>query len=902
MRRIPISVPPPRAALLAITLVLSLPSLLPAADASGVVSGTVVDAQAKGALPGAPVQIEGTNLEGVSDRKGFFRIVGVPEGEHMLVVSYLGFESGRVPVRVATGTASVLEVQLRLKGYQENVIVQAPLLEGQAKALNQQQNAAGIVNVVSSDQIGAFPDPNAAEAVQRVPGISIERDQGEGRYVLVRGTEARLNSMTINGERIPSPEGDIRSVALDVIPADLLESIEIAKTLTPDMDADAIGGTVNLVTAQAPERPRLYISAGGGYNSISEGGIGRGSALFAQRFADKKVGIVLSGSYLRTDRGSHNFEAAYKDGSLADLDERHYTVNRERWGLNGALDVRTGDGGQLVVRGIYNDYSDHEYRRRVRERVGNSRLERELKDRLETQKIAALSLSGRNFLSPAWSLDYAASWAHAEENQPEGFYSVFRQSKVSFAPNVSAGSIDPDDIQANPLNEDVSKYTLNQQSTQIKFTEDRDYVGSVNLARAFVGDGLRGLLKVGAKYRDKAKSRNDTTTIFKPTGNVFLADYTDPAFSPETTIIDGRYPMGPFISPAQGRSLVSTWGAGAPDPSTDAADYDAGEKVAAGYALARLDLGDKLLLLPGVRVERTQVDYTANRILYDAKGNYVSTSPLSGSSSYTTVLPGLNLRLRPDAVSNLRAAVTRSLARPNYYDLAPYEVVLQQELSIERGNPDLRSTTSWNFDLMYERFLPSVGVFSVGGFHKRLTDYIYFFTAKEAVGSDTLETRQPRNGDAATLSGIEVALQDRLRFLPAPFDGLGFYGNYTFADSHAEFPGRVGDKASLPGQSRHLGNVALTYEKGGFSGRVALNFHGKYISEVGETAANDVYYDNHRQLDLAASQRVSGGLRLYVEVNNLTNEPLRYYEGVPDRPVQEEYYRWWGMVGLKWDF
>ncbi len=892
---------PRRAALVASVLLVPLALPAPVRASDGLVTGVVVDDRAGGALPGAVVRVEGTSLEAVTDAKGRFRLAGLPEGESRIGVSYLGFEPASQAIRVANGDTPQVEVRLRLRGFAENITVEAPILEGQARALNQQQSSTRVVNVVSADQIGAFPDPNAAEAVQRVPGVSIERDQGEGRYVLVRGTEARLNSMTINGERIPSPEGDIRSVALDVIPADLLESIEVSKTLTPDMDADAIGGAVNLVTAQAPERPRAFVSAGGGYNDISEGRIGRGSALLARRFADQKAGLVLSGSYLKTDRGSHNFEPAYEDGRLVDLDNRHYTVDRERWGLNGAFDVRTPDGGQLVLRGIYSDYSDHEYRRRLRNRVGNSRLERELKDRLETQMISSVQLSGRNFLSPAWSVEYAASWAHAEENQPEGFYTVFRQSKVSFTPNVTPDSIDPDDIRANPLNEDVAKYTLNQQSTQVKFTEDRDWVASVNLSRAFVADGRGGLLKIGAKYRDKAKSRNDTTTIFKPSGNVFLTSYTDPGFPPDTTIIDGRYVMGPFVSPQQGRDLIRTWGAGAADPSADAADYDAAEKVAAGYALARLELGS-VMLLPGVRVEHTSVDYTANRLLYDGKGNYVSTSPLDGASSYTTVLPGVNLRWRPDASSNVRLAVTRSLARPNYYDLAPYEIRLPQELTIERGNAALAPTTSWNFDVLYERFLPSVGVVSGGVFHKRLTDYIYFFTSREAVGDDRYDVTEPRNGDAATLTGFEVALQNRFSFLPSPLDGLGFYGNYTYSSSRAEFPDRLGEEATLPGQSKHVGNVALTYEKAGFSGRVALNFHGRYVSEVGATAATDVYYDDHAQLDVAASQRVVSGLRLYVEVNNLTNEPLRYYEGAANRPIQEEYYKWWGTFGLKWDF
>jgi TonB-dependent receptor len=892
---------PWRGALVASALLVAFAPALHAADAHGVVAGTVTDAQAGRALPGAPVRIEGTELESVTDLQGRFRIAGVPDGEHTLTVAYLGFEAARQPVSVVNGTPTTVEVRLRLRGFAETVTVQAPILEGQARALNQQQNSVRVVNVVSANQMRAFPDPNAAEVLQRVPGISIERDQGEGRYVLVRGTEARLNSMMVNGERIPSPEGDIRSVALDVIPADLLESIEVSKTLTPDMDADAVGGAVNLVTSQAPDRPRAFLSAAGGYNSISEGGIGRATGSWAQRFAEGKTGLVLSGSYMKTNRGSHNFEAVYDEGDLDELQNRHYTVDRERWGLNAALDFRLDDGGQIVFRGLYNDYSDHEYRRRLRERVGNSRIERELKDRLETQRIASVSAAGNHFLSGGWALDYTASFAHAEEKEPEAFYTIFRQSKVVFAPNVSPTSIDPDNIRANPLNEDFSKFTLNSQSSDDNFTSDRDWVGALNLSRAFLSDSASGLFKLGAKYRNKGKQRDNATTVYSPSGTFLLNDYADSGFDPATTIIDGRYVMGPFVDPSQGRSLIRGF-EGERDPEANAANYDATEQVAAGYAMAQLSFGDRLTLVPGVRVEWTDVDYTGYRVEYDDGGDYVGTTPQDGTNSYATWLPGVNLRYRPDSSSNVRAAVTRSLARPNYFDLTPYQLVLDEDLAIERGNPNLRATTSWNFDLLYERFLPSVGVVSAGVFHKRLNDYIYFFTEKQDISGDIYHVREPRNGDAATLTGLEVALQDRLSFLPSPFDGLGLYANYTFSHSEAQFPGREGSKASLPGQSKHVGNLALIYEKGGFSGRVALNFHGKYISEVGETEAGDIYYDNHAQLDLAASQRITKGLRLFAEVNNLTNEPLRYYEGVADRPIQEEYYRWWGTFGVKWDF
>jgi TonB-dependent receptor len=887
--------------LLTLLLVLGVAGV---AGAQGTIVGQVTDAQVGNALPGAQVRVVGTRLEAIADRQGLYRIPRVPPGEHTLEAAHLGFDTGTATVTVVAGSAATARFALKLAGFEEEVVVTAPILEGQAKALSQQQNAVNIINVVSADQIGAFPDPNAAEAVQRVPGVTIERDQGEGRYVLVRGTEARLNSMMINGERIPSPEGDIRSVALDVIPADLLESIEVSKALTPDMDADAIGGAVNLVTAQAPEKPRLFVSGAGGYNHIgSGGGLERFNATWARRFAERRAGLVLSGSYLNTDRGSENFEVSYDGGALDDLQNRHYTVNRERWGLNGAFDYRLADNGLLYLRGIYNNFADQEYRRRLRNRVGNDRLERELKDRLETQEIASVSAGGRHFFGYGlWSLDYSASWSYGNEDEPDAVYTTFRQSKVQFAPNVTPDFIDPDNIQANPLNEDVSKYKLNEQSVDTNFTSDRDLVGAFNVKRLFGSGGTNGFVKLGAKYRDKHKMRDNRTVVYEPAGDVFLSDYADPGFSPTTRILDGRYTMGPFIAAGTARSLLPGFG-GELDPEADLADYDAKEKVAAGYAMAEINLGDDLMILPGVRYEHTELDYTGYEVLFDANGDYESTQPLTGTRSYGDWLPNLQLRYRvANGRGNVRAAFTRTLARPNYYDLVPYELVLDEDLEIEKGNSTLAPTRSWNFDLLYEHFLPSVGVVSAGFFRKRLDDYIYLFTLQEPRNGDLYRVRQPLNGDKATLTGFELALQNRLSFLPSPLDGLGFYGNYTYSDSEAQFPDRQGEKASLPGQSKHVGNVALTYEKGGFSGRVALNFHGKFLSEVGETPAGDIYYDNHAQLDVAASQRVAGGLRLFLELNNLTNEPLRYYEGSVDRPIQEEYYSWWGAFGLKWDF
>ncbi|HQX81692.1 MAG TPA: carboxypeptidase-like regulatory domain-containing protein, partial [Vicinamibacterales bacterium] len=232
------------------------------AASTGTVTGRVVDAARGEALPGARVQLQGSAVSTATDRQGAFRLTGVPLGNQTLLVTYLGRRDGTQAVTVTATAAVVIEIKLEQDyAYSETVTVAGESIqEGQARALNQQRTALNITNVVAADQIGSFPDPNAAEAASRIPGVSIARDQGEGRYVLVRGTEARLNSMQIDGERIPAPEGGARQVALDAIPADQLQSIEVSKAVTPDMDADSIGGAVNLITRQAANKPTMLAS------------------------------------------------------------------------------------------------------------------------------------------------------------------------------------------------------------------------------------------------------------------------------------------------------------------------------------------------------------------------------------------------------------------------------------------------------------------------------------------------------------------------------------------------------------------------------------------------------------------------------------------------------------------
>lgn len=877
------------------------------AQGTGVVSGRVTDAATGAPLAGADVTLDGTAFTTAADRTGGFRLVGVPAGEYSLLVLYLGHAEQRAAVTVTAGQTLTVDIQLASASFSELVQVTGePIGEGQARALNQQRTALNITNVVAADQIGSFPDPNAAEAASRIPGVSIARDQGEGRYVLVRGTESRLNAMMIDGERIPSPEGDTRSVALDAVPADQLQAIEVSKAVTPDMDADSIGGAVNLITRQAVDRPTMLFSLGTGYNALQDDyGQQQAAGTVGRRFAGGRAGFMLGGSASALDRGSENFEAEYDDGFLDVLELRDYIVNRERYGVNGALDVRASDTTQFVVRGIFNRFRDYEVNNRKTYDVGGSRIERIMKNRQQNQTIQSLSGTGQHLFGDM-TVDYRASWGRSREEQPNRLDTEFRQSRVQFAPNVTPTSIDPDNIQANPLNEDPDAQVLNAWIAEPFETSDRDLTASLNVRIPIGSTGdYAGFLKAGAKVRDKRKEQAADVVEYEPDGDIPFSQLRSDFDGTRFLRFHGAgYVLGPGgIDADRSRALWRGLPASAAefDHESDAEDYAAEERVVAGYVMAELFLGQRLLVLPGLRYESTRVDYDGFEVLYNDDGDYEATRPLSGGDTNGFFLPGLHLRYSLSPSTNLRAAYTRTLARPNYVDLVPYQLVIQEDREIERGNPTLRPTTSNNIDLLAEHYFESVGLLSGGVFYKRLNDYIYPFRLREAAFGDVYEITQPLNGEAATLWGVELAYQQQLRFLPAPFDGLGVYANYTWTDSDATFDDRAED-ATLPGQSKHLGNLSLWYEKRGFSAKASWNFHGSYLEEVGSDPSEDVFYDNHTQLDVNLSQRLTRSIRVYADFLNLTNAPLRYYIGTTTRPIQEEYYRWWAMFGVKMNF
>src|SRR6478752_535111 len=384
-------------------------------------------------LPGATVVMDGSTIKAISDKTGTATFYKIPQGKHQLSVSYIGYTEHNSDIIV---DKTIVELKITLAaGTQElkEDVVLGDRLKGQAKALSQQKNSDNITNIISADQVGRFPDANIGDAIKRVPGITMQNDQGEARNIVVRGMGPEFNSVSVNGERVPSAEGDNRRVQLDLIPADMIQTIEVNKTLTADMDADAIGGSVNLITRSAPNGLRISGTLAGGYNPIRESFIGTAGFVIGNRFFNNKLGAVLSGSYNNNKYGSDNIEASWaKDANgklfVDDNDVRVYDEWRVRRSGSLALDWKINPVNTIYFNGMYNWRDDRENRLRLRHRYrgdeedyaddliydnsgnitgyNNGEVLRQTKGgidnnrsqsrRLEDQRVRTLALSGDN--------------------------------------------------------------------------------------------------------------------------------------------------------------------------------------------------------------------------------------------------------------------------------------------------------------------------------------------------------------------------------------------------------------------------------------------------------------------------------------------------------------------------
>lgn len=876
-------------------LLILLSPLAAAAQQAGRVDGRATEAESGQPLVGAIVTMEDASARAVTDASGRFSLAPVAPGAHTVIVSYLGRQTQRQPVTVHAGEAASVTVAVPVQAIAlEGVTVLGMRARTQARALNQQMNAPNIINVVAADQMGRFPDASAPEAVQRVPGVSIARDQGEGRYIQIRGASPAGTQVTLNGVQVPSPEGEVRQIALDAVPVDLLDAIEVTKAILPSMDADAVGGAVNLVTRRAPSAGVFSAEAAGGYSALREEPSYSGALTLGSRWMNDRLGAVVTGSINQRDFGSDDLEPAYDlgdegmaDDALEELQVRHYSLMRRRVGANASVDFAPAPSSSLTLNGVFSQLRDHEQRRNFVNAVADEELQFRHKNRLEELETYNVSLLGDHGLFGGMRLQHGLAWTRSLEHTPYDDEITFAQGDVAFDPSFA----DVRRIRANPaaaaLNGDFAFDEIERSRGDTRNTE---WMGSLDLSLPL---GF-GEVRFGGRVRDRAKLQSvdtDAAELADGANDILLGQGIGERWN-QGLRYPGRYPQTPFTTrPGDVTGFADRFGADLDsehDLEEDTNDYDLDERITAGYLMADVALAPSLRLIPGVRYERT--DFRAAGFDFDPDEETLTA--VDAARDYGSWFPMAHLRWEIRTGTNVRAAYTTAIARPNFFDLVPYRLRDDEDLSI--GNPDLQPMLARNVDLLIEHYDSRIGVGSAGVFYKRLEDPIFRFTEDNDLGG---ETEQPRNGERGEIRGVEVALQRQLRELPFPLDGLGIYANYTFTDSDARLPG--GREVRLQGQSKHVANAALSYERPRWWMQASVNYHDRYANEYAADAAEDLFVDRHLQLDASFQARVTPTGAIFLELVNLTNEPYVVYQGTPDRPVQQEYYRSWGRLGFR---
>lgn len=885
------------------------------------IAGRVVDTQNL-PLPGATILIKSLNVGVISDADGFYRINRLKTGSYEIEVSYIGFQNFVETVAVKIGEVTPKDFILEA-GLEINEVVVNGGLQGQSKALNQQRNSVNVTNVISSDQVGRFPDQNVGDALKRIPGVNVQYDQGEARFGHVRGLAPEYNSVTIDGDRIPSAEAETRSVQLDLIPSDMVQSIEVSKVVTPEMDGDAIGGSINLVTKSNPYKQRIAGSVGTTYNALTGKPAANFALMYGNRAFNNKLGYTVAASVQDHKLGSDDIEAEWdEDGKMTDFQVRTYLLQRLRQSYSASLDYEFNPNHKIDLKVMYNHRNDWENRYRLRykklDKEGAAKIERELKAgssdnknaRLEDQRTLHIALGGEHQFG-ALEMDWKGSYAKASETRPHERYLTYVMKGADITqdltntrkPKVIVNTADAQDLNAN--------WKFDELTEEYQYTDDIDKNFKIDFKLPVLEGSNESSLKFGVKYKGKSKQRdNDFYDVTPANEDQFNADAMNNLIDvTKDNYLPGNYVAGTFVD----RKYLGSLDLESSDYKRDqnleelAGNFNASEEITAAYL--RYDQKvSKLDIVAGLRFENTSIKYQGKALTLNADGDVESLNDTEeASSSYNNFLPSLLLKYNFSKDSKLKLAYSNTIARPKYIGLVPRVEISQEDNEISIGNPDLIPTTSMNIDLMYENYFQSIGIFSAGVFYKNMKNFIAEVAQNDYVYNNNTWDKftQYVNAGNANIMGFEVALQRQFDFLPGFLKQTGFYTNYTFTNStvtESNVEDRNADELSLPGTPTHNFNASLYYEGEKLSTRASFNFASDFIDEFGGAAFEDRYYDKVTYLDVNASYQFGTNFIGYVEANNLLNQPLSYYQGAPEFVMQDEYYNVRINLGVKFNF
>ena len=899
--------------------------------ATGAIDGRVAGRLSGEYLHGATIAIENTGRVAVSDGQGRFRFRDVPVGRYTLTIRYLGLDPERHEVAVQAGQTAPVEITLASDIFELEAISVEVQVGGQASALNQQRTAPNIRDVASRDALARVRDGQIGEAINALPGVYMNLEILSPTRPIVRGLGDAFNSVTVDGIRL-GDQGGGRSTRLRYYPGEIVGQVEVIKAVTPDMEADAIGGTVNLVSRRANELSRriLTVGTGGSYNDIQSNFNRQLNFSYGDRFLnDGRLGVFLTANLYEVSQGYPQLSTSY---SVNGEDEYRITAvtanerieNRSRttnWGLT--TDFRAADHTTVSLRGSYlrdarrlEDYRAVYTLGTVESFTPDEGFYRD--GRVDLNRRLRYPISGSTVLGAqvehnfgGTTIDYRGAFSQARNSYDRTFFPIVRATGVDMAYDRTLR-----DFPAVRFLSDFDQNDgANYQHVEVQRTQapsvDSEYSADLNIRQTLNAFAGTAYLQAGARLKLRDFEIGDDDAGY----------YTYAGSQPVSRFLE-EFDIGPFMKPAGGRIAFPRI-----NPGIGADSYEAlffqnpgayirqddrsdlllanretsfTEDITATYLMGGARLG-RMGVLVGARLEHTSFVGIANEI-ETTGGRVTGTRPVRNSSSYANVLPGIHLTWHQTEDLLLRGSINRTLARPSGRSMQPVRRINDDARTVQDGNPDLSVTTSNNFDLSLEYYIRPLGLLSVGTFYKSIDGF--YSSQTETIASGPLagyDLTTPAMGTGGLIYGIEAGWQQRLDFLPGALEGLGVNLNATLLEADGRYPNRPDERLAFPSTAKRLVNTNLYYARGGMDARLLYNWRDRALTSIGARSAMDRYDDERGTLDLLLSYRFRDRYRVNVDFKNLTNSPIRTYQGSRENPISLRYLGYAVIFGLNLD-
>lgn len=946
------------------TAQVSPPDARPPATNPGGPQGSITGHVLSGRKPlaGIQVEVQGTDRRAVTDARGAYVFTGLPPGSYTVAATTPDGQEAETKVAVAPGATAQADINTAAYGKALDEVVVFAQRTSVAVARLAQKEAPNLINIQTYQEIKKLPDISAAEAVRRIPGVSLEFDEGEGRYVNIRGLDADLNSTTFAGLRLPptnqaSPQAGYRAVTMDSIPVGLVGAITVTKTNLPEQDAEALGGAIEITPKTAPPGGGSFIQGdiGTGLEELHGTGIANVSVTMGTHFGDPNgflnggpFSIVLTGAYYEDHRHFDDVEpdSYFNDpqgtpnarpyAALGDVQQRDYELHRRRHGVGIDLGYEPNANNKWYVRAFEASYTERYIRNFLEiSPDGNAALlpngqifdtltgvnssnvnssgfpasfQKSLRDEKETSTDRVFMAGGRNIFGDGVVLDYKIGYTDGTFHKPFDVNSSFTyqptNGSITYL-NSGPGHVPVYTIAgADPLNPNNYQLAGISNSSADNFDRELSFAGNLEYPLHFIGSDES--FKTGFDIRLRHKRTTSPQYSYPGLPSPLLTGFTSGV---QETYYNGLYHNGPDIA---GSFLTQTFGMGVQQASDIAASdeqyLDAKENVYAGYGEYKTTVG-RLGIVAGARVEATEDTFNAfnvQKITTTSTTTY-NITPVTTHKSYVNAFPSVQLRyeIQPDLIA--RAVYSTAIGRPGFNQTTATTTIDFGSLKVTQGNPNLKPIMGNDFDVSLEKYLGASGIISAAFFYKDFSNYVIpTIGGTTLIQGNTFQLVSFVNapGSAHAL-GVELNLDERFRMLPGFWSGFGVSANYTYVESRVQIrhlPGMPPEYGLLPSTSPHTWNASIFYEKGALGLRLAAYSASADLFTVGTDKTSDVYNATRTSMDFDASYAFRSHWQAYFNAKNLLNTPHAFYQGTKDRPIQREFYGQTYQVGFRFDY